>query len=40
MGLMGTAGTLSIQFVLPFMGQVFNKKKIEAAGGLQAFQNL
>lgn len=40
MGLMGTAGTLSIQFVLPFMGQVFDKKKVEAAGGLQAFQNL
>ncbi len=40
MGLMGTAGTLSIQFVLPFMGQVFDKKKIQAAGGLEAFQNL
>jgi len=40
MGLMGTAGTLSIQFVLPFMGEVFDKKKVEAAGGLQAFQSL
>ena len=35
MGLMGTAGTLSIQFVLPFMGKVFDAKKIEAAGGDQ-----
>jgi MFS family permease len=40
MGLMGTAGTLSIQFVLPFMGEVFDKKKVEAAGGLAAFQSL
>jgi fucose permease len=40
MGLMGTAGTLSIQFVLPFMGEVFDKKKVEAAGGLVAFQKL
>jgi fucose permease len=40
MGLMGTAGTLSIQFVLPFMGEVFDKKKVEAAGGLSIFENL
>jgi fucose permease len=40
MGLMGTAGTLSIQFVLPFMGSVFDTKKVEAAGGAVAFQNL
>ncbi|CAN5789837.1 hypothetical protein BH11GEM1_BH11GEM1_03700 [soil metagenome] len=40
MGLMGTAGTLSIQFVLPFMGQVFDRKKIAAAGGAEAFQRL
>lgn len=40
MGLMGTAGTLSIQFVLPFMGGVFDSKKLEAAGGAAAFQNL
>ena len=37
MGLMGTAGTLSIQFVLPIMGQIFDRKKIEVAGGEQAF---
>ena len=40
MGLMGTAGTLSIQFVLPFMGRVFDSKKLEVAGGLDAFQKL
>ena len=40
MGLMGTAGTLSIQFVLPAMGQIFDRKKIEAAGGEQAFAAL
>jgi len=40
MGLMGTAGTLSIQFVLPQMGQIFDRKKIEAAGGEAAFNAL
>jgi hypothetical protein len=40
MGLMGTAGTLSIQFVLPAMGRIFDAKKIAAAGGEQAFQQL
>jgi fucose permease len=40
MGLMGTAGTLSIQFVLPFMGSVFDRRKVEAAGGAAAFQRL
>src|SRR5271154_6398019 len=33
MGLMGTAGTLSIQFVLPRMGVIFDRKKVEVAGG-------
>ena len=33
MGLMGTAGTLSIQFVLPLMGAIFDRKKVELAGG-------
>jgi MFS family permease len=32
MGLMGTAGTLSIQFVLPGMGSIYDSKKIELAG--------
>jgi MFS family permease len=40
MGLMGTAGTLSIQFVLPRMGVIFDNKKIEVAGGEAAFSAL
>jgi len=40
MGLMGTAGTLSIQFVLPAMGAIFDTKKVEAAGGDAAFKAL
>jgi fucose permease len=40
MGLMGTAGTLSIQFVLPIMGSIFDHKKIELAGGTPAFNAL
>jgi fucose permease len=40
MGLMGTAGTLSINFVLPAMGRIFDSKKIEVAGGPEAFQAL
>jgi len=40
MGLMGTAGTLSIQFVLPIMGTIYDRKKIEVAGGEAAFNAL
>ena len=40
MGLMGTAGSLSIQFVLPSMGAIFDNKKIEVAGGETAFKAL
>jgi MFS family permease len=40
MGLMGTAGTLSIQFVLPAMGAIFDHKKVELAGGDEAFKAL
>jgi hypothetical protein len=40
MGLMGTAGTMSIYFVLPQMGKIFDDKKIEAAGGEAAFKAL
>jgi MFS family permease len=40
MGLMGTAGTLSIYFVLPQMGKVFDTAKIRAAGGEEAFKAL
>jgi fucose permease len=40
MGLMGTAGTLSIQFVLPMMGAIYDRTKIAAAGGEAAFNAL
>jgi MFS family permease len=40
MGLMGTAGTLSSTFVLPAMGRIFDTKKLEAAGGTDAFNAL
>jgi MFS family permease len=40
MGLMGTAGTLSIRFVLPLMGSIYDNKKIEVAGGDAAFRAL
>jgi MFS family permease len=40
MGLMGTAGTLSIRFVLPLMGAIYDSKKIEVAGGEAAFNAL
>ena len=40
MGLMGTAGTLSIRFVLPMMGAIYDAKKIEVAGGEAAFAAL
>src|SRR5437773_2573539 len=39
-GLMGTAGTLSIKFVLPWMGGTFDKTKIQLAGGETAFKAL
>ncbi len=40
MGLMGTAGTLSIQFVLPMMGAIYDRTKIAVAGGDGAFNSL
>ena len=40
MGLMGTAGTLSIQFVLPMMGAVYDRTKLGAVGGEAAFNAL
>jgi MFS family permease len=40
MGLMGTAGTLSIRFVLPIMGSLYDNRKIEVAGGEAAFNAL
>jgi MFS family permease len=39
-GLMGTAGTLSTNFVLPAMGRIFDCKKVEIAGGAEAFKAL
>jgi MFS family permease len=36
-GLMGTGGTLSIYFVLPLLGKIFDAAKIRAAGGVDAF---
>lgn len=36
-GLMGTAGALSITLVLPKMGAIFDQAKIEYAGGMKAF---
>jgi MFS family permease len=35
MGLMGFAGGMSIQFVLPQMGAIFDRAKAEAAGGVE-----
>ena len=40
MGLMGTAGTLSIYFVLPKMGEIFDQAKVAAAGGSAAFDTV
>ncbi len=40
MGLMGTGGTLSIYFVLPQMGKIFDNAKIRAADGEEAFKAL
>src|SRR5436190_1900742 len=39
-GLMGTAGNLSIKFVLPWMGNVFDETKIKVAGGEESFKAL
>ena len=39
-GLMGTGGNLSINFVLPQMGKVFDEAKIRMAGGEAAFKAL
>tara|TARA_R100000687_G_C6386631_1_gene135273 strand:- start:447 stop:752 length:306 start_codon:yes stop_codon:yes gene_type:complete len=40
LGLTGFAAGLSIQFVLPFMGAIFDSAKIEAAGGLEQLMTL
>jgi len=40
LGLMGFAGGMSIQFILPKMGAIFDSAKIEAAGGAEALATL
>jgi MFS family permease len=40
MGLIGFAGCCSIYFVLPQMGAIFDHKKVQAAGGEEAFKQL
>ena len=40
MGLMGFAGGMSIQFVLPQMGAIFDTAKAEAAGGVEMLSSL
>ena len=40
MGLIGTAGSLSIYFLLPEMGKIFDTAKVTAAGGDAAFTAL
>jgi hypothetical protein len=40
MGLMGFAGGIAVQFVLPQMGAIFDAAKIEAAGGIDALAQL
>lgn len=39
-GLMGSAGALSISFVLPQLGKVYDQAKIEAAGGVEQLAKL
>ena len=40
MGLMGTAGTASIYFVLPKMGSIFDNEGVRLAGSADAYKNL
>src|SRR5262249_1276174 len=40
MGLMGTAGTASIYFVLPQMGKIFDNEAARLAGGADAYAKL
>jgi len=40
LGLMGFAGGMSIQFVLPYMGRIFDSAKAEAAGGVENLATL
>jgi hypothetical protein len=40
MGLMGTAGTASIYFVLPQMGKIFDNEAVRLAGSADAYTKL
>ena len=40
MGLMGTAGMLSLYFVLPLLGRIYDSAKISIAGGADAFAKM
>ena len=40
MGLMGTAGMLSLYFVLPILGKIYDTAKYSIAGGADAFNKL
>lgn len=40
LGLMGFSGGMAIQFVLPQMGKIFDRAKVEAAGGLEQLAGL
>lgn len=40
LGIMGFAGGMATQFVLPIMGQVFDEAKLTAAGGVENFATL
>ncbi|MFC6635681.1 MFS transporter [Microbulbifer taiwanensis] len=40
LGLLGFGGGMAIQFVLPKLGAIFDEAKLEAAGGLEAFERL
>ena len=40
MGLMGTAGMLSLYFVLPALGRIYDNAKISIAGGAEVFAKM
>jgi MFS family permease len=40
MGLIGTAGSISIYFLLPIMGKMFDETAAKAAGGVEKFKTL
>ncbi len=40
MGLIGTAGSISIAVILPLMGKMYDKATVEAAGGVEAIKAL